>query len=166
MDKDNLIKRWLFEIISWIVVVIYFALNIGVSQSNYPLLSLIIILPVMNIVIIAAWFYFRGLRNSAINSIKHQEFLATQPDNLSEPQYGKGGGQGYIPNVTIESELFDSINGDPENVLVFDMSFKDYLQPGKKIVFHNKVDYGDLKKVEVVQSITNNKGVEVGLRLY
>lgn len=166
MNNDNHIKRWLFEVISWTVVAIYLVLNIGVASSNLPFLSLIVILPVMNIVIIAAWFYFRGLRNSAINAIKHQEFLASRPDKQPEPQYGKGSGQEYIPNVTIAAELFDVINGDPNKSVTFDISLKDYLQPGRKIVFHNKLDYGDLKKVEIAQSTTSDKGVEAGLRFY
>lgn len=166
MDKDDHIKRWLYEIISWVVVAVYLMLNIGVSSSNLPFLSLIVILPVINIVIIAAWFFFRGLRNSAITSIKHQAFLAAKPESQPQPQYGKASGQDYVPNVTIASELFEKISGNPADLIMFDISFKDYLQKGKRIVFHNKLDYGDLKRVEVVSSHIDDSGIEASFIAY
>jgi hypothetical protein len=164
MDEDTYNKRRLFRILSWVMIGLYLVLNVGVLVLNTPLSLLVIILPLINIVIIGGWFLLRAFFNNSNDKIKHHEYLESRPIDTPPPQYGQPSGSTYVPDVTIKSELFVTIEQDPTKPQSFDASLQDYLKPGRIIVFHNELNYGSVLNVRVDKVVRRENILEVSFK--
>lgn len=160
MHENNFNKRRLFRILSWTIVGLYVALNVGVITLNTPLSALVIVLPIINLALIGGWFLLRAFFNDANDKIKHNEYLESRPSKLPPPQYGNASNPTYVPDVTIPSDVFDAIEAKPDTLQEFDVSLGDYLKPGRFIIFHNDQNYGSILKLKVNKIAQNEKILE------
>jgi len=145
-------KRRLFKALSWLVVALYLVLNISITTSGLTIIKTIIFLPLVNIVLIAAWFFVRSFYNNANDAIRWAESMEERPVDGPIPVYGHNDNSEYEPSLKVKDDVFNEINTKPGNEMIFDMSLKDYLKPGRVIIFHNEIDYGMTKKVKVVKA--------------
>ena len=161
MNDDQYSKRRLFGSLSWLIVGVYIVANVAILNSQVPLSALLIVLPIINIVLIVAWFFVRFLFNNVNDPIKHSKYLSSKPSVHPPDKYGNENRSEYVPNVKVSTELFNSINTEPNNKVVFDSTLKDYLKPERIIVFHDETDYGALKEVKVSKVTMREIDIEV-----
>lgn len=160
MDYDSVSKRRLFGALSWVVIGIWIILNFTLSFAGVPLQTLIIVLPIVNILLIVAWIFTRTLYNISNSKVKHDKKMELRVEDTPLPKYGSGEGEDYIPNVTVDSELFKQISTESEEGVLLDVSLGDYLKPGKVIIFHDGFDYGMRKEVKVLKVETHDTMIE------
>jgi len=160
MDYDSLSKRRLYSTLGWVLIGLVVIFNIAVTVADIPLQALLIVVPIVNIVLIIAWLFVRTLFNISNSKLKHDQKMSLRPEDTPPPQYGQDAQNGYIPNLTVDSELFKSITTEPGKSVFLDSSMKDYLEPGRVMVFHDEVDYGSRKEVRVSKVITGKQTVE------
>lgn len=161
MEHKDYSKRRLLNALSWIVVGTYIALNAAVVTGGSPLSVLVVILPLINIILITVWFFVRSFYNKVNRSIKHRQYMQEIVVEQPMPKYGKGNGAQYIPNIKIEAELFNNLSADSNNKTTFDTTMKDYLKVGQIITFHDKEDYGMIKRLEVSKVVTHERSIAV-----
>lgn len=156
MDESTYAKRRLFRILSWIMVGLYIVLNVGVLSVDTPLSVLVFVLPIINILIIGGWFVLRAFFNISNGKIKHAQYLESRPSE-TPPSYSHSDPT-YIPDVTIPTELFNSMN--PGTSVQLDLTLKNYLQPGRTILFHDETNYGTVKRLSVKQATVGEGWIE------
>ena len=154
-------KRRLFNALSWLVVAAYIVINISMVTSGLNAIKVFIVLPIVNVILIALWFFIRTFYNNANDTIRHAELAEERPPVEPIPVYGHKDDYEYVPDIRIENDLFIEINANLGNKVLLDVTLKDYLKPGRVITFHNKSDYGMMTKVKVIHSKVEEKGVTV-----
>ena len=161
MNDDKYSKRRLFGSLSWLIIGVYIAANIAIINTMMPFSTLVVVLPIINVVLIVAWFIVRSFFNIANDPIKHSEYLNSKATVRPPDKYGNENRSEYIPNVKVRTELFNSINTEPNNKALFDITLKDYLKLERIIVFHDENNYGALKEVKVAKVTMREVDIEV-----
>lgn len=149
MNEKNHKNKKLFGILSWLIIVLYLLINVGVVINNTPFEVMIAVLPLTNIILIVAWFFVRTFYNKANDAIKHQKYLDSKAPEIPIPTYSPYESQKFIPHVKIDTELFNSIDLGSGNKYTFDITLKNYLKQNNIIIFHDEMNYGLAKTVEV-----------------
>lgn len=160
MDYNSLSKRRLFSAIGWVIVGLWAIFNVAITFSGVPPQAAIIIVPIVNVVLIAIWFFVRTLYNIANSKLKHDSKMELYEEPKPIPTYSEDDAEVYIPNITVDTELFKSITTDPSKSVSLDVSLSDYLKPGRVIIFHDEIDYGLRKEVKVSKATTKDDGIE------
>ena len=160
MDYEASSKRRLYGTLSWVIVGLSLILNYGMLTSDTSFQTRIIVIPLVNAILIIAWFYVRTLYNTLNSKLKHEKQMELRPEEKPAPSYRRGSGEAYTPNLTIATHLFESLGTEPSKSVLLDISLKDYLKPGGIIIFHDELNYGLLKKVMVLKVNTNEHEIE------
>lgn len=161
MNEDNYSKRRFYRFLSWVIVGIYLVFNVGIFISGVPFAVMAVSLPVINIVLITAWFVVRFFFNKANDPIKHSRYFGSKATEPPLPKYGVGNGLVYEPNIKVSTEQFNDISTGPNNKTVFDITMKDYLKLDRVITFHDEIDYGTTKKVRISKVDVHEKDIDV-----
>lgn len=161
MDYRAISKRRLYSALSWATIVLWLLFNLSMAVSGVPFMVTLIIVPIINILFIATWVLMRTFYNVHDAKIKHDKKMELYTEGRPTPRYGEGKGEAYIPNLTVDAELFKRIGAEAKRPIILDVSLRDYLKPGRVIIFHNEVDYGSWKKVEVIDAKQEEKEMTV-----
>ena len=161
MNDDKYSKRRLFGSLSWLIVGVYVALTVWVISTDIPFSVTVIVVPLLNVVLIGTWFLVRTFYNNANDSIEHSKNLISKATILPPAKYGGEHRSEYIPDIKVNTDLFNSIKFELNNVVSFDITLKDYLKPERIIIFHDEMNYGVLKEVKVSKVTIHENDIEV-----
>ena len=157
--EENQSKKRLYGSLGWVIVGIYLILNAAVFAYRMPLGALIITIPI-NVILICLWFFIRFLYNKANHSIQFSKYISEKAPEPPKVKYGEGNGVGYVPNLTVDTDIFRSIDTENNATATFDITLKDYIKPKHVIIFHDEIDYGAIKKVEVATISKSEEGIK------
>jgi len=147
-------QKLLLSILLWGTVLLYFVLNGIMLSLSLPFSTVLILLPLINIVILLIWVLLKTYYNKLKDDVEGVRRL----ENVADVKISKYGAANapttYVPDVDLDTETFTLIreSSSARPVAIFDKSLGEYLVPGRIVNFHHSDDYGLLLRLEVVSA--------------
>ncbi|MFZ1301827.1 MAG: hypothetical protein WAQ27_04630 [Candidatus Microsaccharimonas sp.] len=150
----NLTKQKILFVLLWAIVISYFVINVAILGLSLPFKTVVILLPIINIILIITWV----LVKTYYNKVKGDVQAVVRREGVVEEKLVRYGTENaptdYVPDLNLDAKTFELIKASelPQVKAGFDATLSEYFLPGRIIKFHHVDDYGSMVEVQVVSA--------------